>query len=146
MGPVCIALGLVLPLWYDAPSTQTTPILRAILSCCVYPGCTIGPIPYGIAASVGAANLRVKTISLGRNTYYFLSIVNVIVSPYLLNPQEANLKGKAAFPAAALTLMLLTWTWFRLPELKGLTAETIDHLFAGRVPTRKFPAESKNYQ
>ncbi|KAM0325487.1 hypothetical protein ACHAQA_007474 [Verticillium albo-atrum] len=101
-------------------------------------GLSIGPIPYGIAASVGAANLRVKTISLGRNTYYVLSIVNTIVAPYLLNPQEANLQGKAAFPAAGMTLLLGVWAWFRLPELKGLTGETLDSLFERKVSARRF--------
>ncbi|KAK6721168.1 hypothetical protein SNK04_000063 [Fusarium graminearum] len=109
-------------------------------------GISIGPIPYGIAANVGASNLRVKTISLARNTYYFLSIINVIVAPYLLNPQEANLKGKAAFPAAGLTIILLVWTFFRLPEVKGLTAETLDHLFENKVSARKFKNAAKNYQ
>ncbi|KAG9496179.1 hypothetical protein J7337_012760 [Fusarium musae] len=109
-------------------------------------GISIGPIPYGIAANVGASNLRVKTISLGRNTYYFLSIINVIVAPYLLNPQEANLQGKAAFPAAGLTILLLVWTYFRLPEVKGMTTETLNHLFYNKVSARKFLEASKQYQ
>ncbi|KAF4469157.1 MFS maltose permease [Fusarium albosuccineum] len=109
-------------------------------------GISIGPIPYGIAANVGASNLRVKTISLGRNTYYFLSIINVIVAPYLLNPQEANLQGKAAFPAAGFTVVLIVWTYFRLPEVKGMTAETLDHLFYNKVSARKFLEASKEYQ
>lgn len=109
-------------------------------------GISIGPVPYGIAANVGASNLRVKTISLGRNTYYFLSIINTIVSPYLLNPQEANLKGKAAFPAAAFTLMLIAWTYFRLPEIKGLSQDTLNDLFQQKVPARKFSGASKRYQ
>lgn len=48
------------------------------------PGITIGPIPYAIAAEVGAVELRSKTISLGRNTYYLLSILNTIVAPYMV--------------------------------------------------------------
>ncbi|KAI9151245.1 Maltose permease [Paramyrothecium foliicola] len=79
-------------------------------------GISIGPIPYTIAASVGAAWLRVKTISLGRITYYLLSIINVVVSPYLLNASEANLQGKTAFVATGLTLFLAVWTLFRLPD------------------------------
>ncbi|KAL9942534.1 hypothetical protein D7B24_000561 [Verticillium nonalfalfae] len=109
-------------------------------------GLSIGPIPYGIAAAVGATNLRVKTISLGRNTYYILNIVNTVVAPYLLNPQEANLQGKAAFPAAGLTLMLAVWAWFRLPELKGLTGETLDSLFERKVPARQFLKAAKELQ
>ncbi|KAF7534216.1 hypothetical protein G7054_g6418 [Neopestalotiopsis clavispora] len=53
-------------------------------------GITIGPIPYAIAAEVGAVELRSKTISLGRNTYYFLSILNTIVAPYMLNASAGN--------------------------------------------------------
>ncbi|KAF4978449.1 hypothetical protein FZEAL_5174 [Fusarium zealandicum] len=109
-------------------------------------GVSIGPIPYGIAASVGANNLRVKTISLGRNTYYFLSIINVIVAPYLLNPQEANLQGKAAFPATVMTVLLATWAYFRLPELKNMTADTLDHLFHQKTSARNFRNAAKEYQ
>ncbi|KAK2762435.1 MFS maltose permease [Colletotrichum kahawae] len=109
-------------------------------------GASIGPVPYGIAANVGATSIRVKTISLGRNTYYFLSIINTIASPYLLNPQEGNLKGKAAFPAVAFTLMLIVWAFFRLPEIKGMSPEVLDQLFKQKVPSRKFLQESKKYQ
>ncbi|KAI0017655.1 sugar transporter [Xylariomycetidae sp. FL0641] len=109
-------------------------------------GSTIGPVPYAIAAEVGASRLRSKTISLGRNMYYVLSILNTIVAPYMLNPSEGNLKGKAAFPAAALTAVLVVWTFFRLPETKNMTPETLDRLFHARVPARKFLEESKKYQ
>lgn len=109
-------------------------------------GSTIGPIPFAIAAEVGASRLRTKTISLGRNTYYFLSVVNTIVAPYMLNPTAGNLEGKAAFPAFGLTVILLVWTFFRLPETKGLTPETLDHLFHQRVPARKFKEEAKHFQ
>lgn len=108
-------------------------------------GISIGPIPYTIAANVGAANLRTKTISLGRNTYYFFNIVNTIVAPYMLNPDEANLAGKAAFLPWALTLVLLCWTFFRLPELKDMPQETINNLFEDKVPARQFKEQSKNY-
>ncbi|RSL40699.1 hypothetical protein CEP53_013209 [Fusarium sp. AF-6] len=109
-------------------------------------GISIGPIPYGIAANVGAANLRTKTIALGRNTYYFLSIINTIVSPYMLNPSELDLKGKAAFLPWGLTMCMIAWTYFRLPELKGMTQETLNSLFEAKVPARKFLKESKRYQ
>ncbi|KAL4899446.1 hypothetical protein BDW74DRAFT_189054 [Aspergillus multicolor] len=109
-------------------------------------GCTIGPIPYAIAAEIGASNLRNKTIALGRGTYYILSVLNSVVSPYMLNPAEGDLKGKAAFPAAAFTLFLLIWAFFRLPETKGMTTETLDHLFHQKVPARKFEEEAKRFQ
>lgn len=78
--------------------------------------------------------------------YYFLAVVNTVISPYMLNPKEGNLKGKAAFPAAVFTAILVAWTYFRLPETKGLTQETLDHLFLEGVPARKFKEEAKRFQ
>lgn len=54
--------------------------------------------------------------------YYFLSILSTVISPYMLNPTEGDLKGKATFPAAVFTALLVVWTYFRLPETKGLDA------------------------
>ncbi|CAN9142553.1 unnamed protein product [Alternaria alternata] len=109
-------------------------------------GITIGPIPYAIAAEVGAVQLRYKTIALGRNMYYFLSIINVVISPYMLNPSKWDLKGKAAFPAAILNVCLLIWAYYRLPETKGMTPETLDHLFHEKISARKFKAEASRFQ
>lgn len=72
--------------------------------------------------------------------------MNVVVAPYMLNPTAGNLKGKAAFPAAGMAAMLLFWAFFRLPETKGLTPETLDHLFHEKVPARKFREAAKKYQ
>ncbi|KAJ5683414.1 hypothetical protein N7462_006579 [Penicillium macrosclerotiorum] len=109
-------------------------------------GSTIGPIPYAIAAEIGASNLRTKTIALGRGTYYLLSMVNAVVAPYMLNASEGNLKGKAAFPAAGFTIFLLIWAFYRLPETKGLSTETLDHLFHEGITARRFREEGKRFQ
>lgn len=78
--------------------------------------------------------------------YYFLSIANVAISPYMLNPTRWDLKGKAAFPAAILNVLLLIWAYFRLPETKGMTPETLDHLFHEKIPARKFKEAAERYQ
>ncbi|KAF4539636.1 putative maltose permease [Lasiodiplodia theobromae] len=125
-----------------APATSA----RRWAQCCimllwfaVY-GLTIGPVPYAIATEVPASRLRMKTIAVGRNAYYIFSIVNIVVAPYLLNPSEANLHGKAAFPAAGFSTLLLLWAWFRLPETKNRTFEELDVLFEREIPARKFAA------
>ncbi|KAL3455223.1 hypothetical protein BJX64DRAFT_272795 [Aspergillus heterothallicus] len=75
-----------------------------------------------------------------------LSVLNSVVSPYMLNPTKGNLKGKAAFPAAVFTILLLIWAFFRLPETKGMTTETLDHLFHQEVAARKFKDEAQQFQ
>ena len=98
-------------------------------------------MPFVIAVVIGSTKLRMKTIALARNSYYVLAIVNSVVAPYMLNASEANMKGKAAFPAAGMTLGLIAWTYFRLPEAKNRTYAELDLLFERNVPTRQF----KNY-
>lgn len=107
---------------------------------------SIGPIPFAIGSEVGAIRLRTKTISLGRSSFYLLNIINTIVAPYMLNPANANLRGKAAFLPGSLTVLMWLWAWFRLAETKGLSPETLDYLFENRTPTRKFLEEAKKYQ
>jgi MFS transporter, SP family, general alpha glucoside:H+ symporter len=78
--------------------------------------------------------------------YYFLSLINVGISPYMLNPTRWDLKGKAAFVPAALNACLLVWAWFRLPETKGMTPETLDRLFHDGVSARQFRNQASRYQ
>jgi SP family general alpha glucoside:H+ symporter-like MFS transporter len=64
----------------------------------------------------------------------------------MLNPSRWDLKGKAAFPGAVFTVCLVVWTYFRLPETKGLTPATLDHLFYEKVSARKFKEEAIRFQ
>ena len=67
--------------------------------------------------------------------YYFLSIINVVISPYMLNPSKWDLN-----------VCLLIWAYYRLPETKGMTPETLDHLFHEKISARKFKAEASRFQ
>lgn len=65
-------------------------------------------------------------------------IISAVVAPYMLNPKQGNLKGIAAFPAAAMSLFCLVWAYFRLPETKDRTYMELDILFESKVSARKF--------
>lgn len=90
---------------------------------------TLGPLPYIINGEVSATRLRTKTIAVSRAAYQVLGIINSIVTPYLLNPEYANLKGKVALITASFTVVTFIWAWFRLPETGGRTYEELDILF-----------------
>lgn len=101
-------------------------------------GWSLGPLAFVIASEVGSAQLRQKTIAIARGMQYVLTIVNTVAAPYVLNSDQANLKGKAAFIPAGFTAILLVWSYFRLPETRGRSFDELDILFAKRVPARKF--------
>lgn len=82
--------------------------------------------------------LRAKSVCLSRNIYNITQIIANIIEPYLINPTEANLKGKTAFFWFATALLAAIWAFFRLPECRGRTYEELDIMFHQKVPARKF--------
>ncbi|KAJ5929910.1 hypothetical protein N7466_005403 [Penicillium verhagenii] len=99
---------------------------------------TVGAVSWAISAEVSSVRLRVKTQSLAIMTNALVSWAMNFVAPYLINTDEANLGGKAAFVWMALSLVSLAWAWLEVPELKGRTYGELDDIFAQKMPTRKF--------
>lgn len=58
---------------------------------------SIGPVCYAIIAEVPSVNLRSKSICLARVAYYLSQIFNMSAFPYMINPTEANWKGKVGY-------------------------------------------------
>ena len=56
----------------------------------------------------------------------------------MLNPSAWNLRGKAGIVWASTCLLSHVWTFFRLPEPKGLTYCELDVLFENKASARKF--------
>ncbi|OQU96203.1 hypothetical protein CLAIMM_02316 [Cladophialophora immunda] len=99
---------------------------------------SVGPLAFCIVSEVGSTRLRAKTIAIGRCSFYFWFIIFGIATPYMLNPDEGNLKGKTFFVYGATCVLSATWAYFRLPEMKGRTYEELDILFQKQISARKF--------
>ena len=99
---------------------------------------TVGPVCYSLVAEIPSTRLRIKSVVLARNFYNVAGIFVGIVQPRMLNPDSWNWKGKTAFFWAGFCALCLVWTYFRLPEPKGLTYGELDVLFENRVSARKF--------
>ena len=56
----------------------------------------------------------------------------------MINPDEADLRGKMGFFFGALSALGLVWSFFRVPETRDRTYEELDIMFSHRVPTRQF--------
>ncbi|CAH0040481.1 unnamed protein product [Clonostachys solani] len=99
---------------------------------------TIGPIGYCLVSEIPSSRLRIKTVILARNTYNVASICANFLNPPILNPTAWNLRGKGGFIWASFCLLILVWSYFRLPETRGLTQAEIDLLFEEQVSTKDF--------
>lgn len=99
---------------------------------------SIGPVCYSLVAEVPTTRLRVKTVVLARNVYNVVAIINNIIIPYMLNPDEWNWAGKAGFFWGGLCAVCLVWAYFRVPEPRGRTFAEMDAMFENGVSARKF--------
>lgn len=99
---------------------------------------TIGPVCYVLVAEIPSSHLRIRTIVLARIAYNISSIIVNVLTLYMLNPTSWGWKGKGCFLFAGTTFCCLAWSYFRLPEPRGLTYLELDILFDKKASARKF--------
>ncbi len=113
---VLLLIGIV------SASTNSEAGLWAQASLCLiwqlFYSLTVGPIGYAIVAETSSIRLRAKTIVLARNTYNIVTIISLVLEPYMMNPTEWNWKGKTAFFWCGTTFLTVIWAYFRLPECR----------------------------
>ncbi|ORX37012.1 general substrate transporter [Kockovaella imperatae] len=115
----------------------TAQIVLLFIASAVY-NLTIGPLCYSILTEVPSIRLRSKSVAISIATDAVCGIVTNFVTPYLINPGEANARGKVDFLWGGISFFSFWWCFFRLPETKHRTVEEIDYLFENRVPARRF--------
>lgn len=98
---------------------------------------TVGAMAFAILGEASNTALRAKTISLATATQAICGLVMNFAVPYMVNPDEGNLKGKVGFVFGGLAALGTIGSYVYVPELKGKTFDEIDRLFAGKVPPRR---------
>ncbi|KAK3718381.1 hypothetical protein LTR37_005194 [Vermiconidia calcicola] len=101
-------------------------------------GTSVGPVCFVILCEVSATRVRSKTIALATATQAILGIVMTIAIPYLINPDQANARGKIGFFFGGLGAVALIWSFLRVPETKGRTYEELDIMFTKGLKTNEF--------
>ncbi|RYP42129.1 hypothetical protein DL767_000494 [Monosporascus sp. MG133] len=98
---------------------------------------TIGAMAFAVLGEVSSTSLRAPTMALATATQAVMGIVMHFTIPYMMNPDEGNLKGKVGFIFGGLAIAASVWSWVYVPELKGRAFHEIDHMFQDKVPPRK---------
>ncbi|KAI5359560.1 putative major facilitator, sugar transporter, major facilitator superfamily [Septoria linicola] len=99
---------------------------------------SVGPVCFVILCEVSATKVRSKTIAVATATQAVLAIGMTVAIPYMLNADQANMRGKIGFFYGGLSAVALVWAVLRVPETKGRTYEELDIMFSRNVPTRQF--------
>ncbi|KAH8679306.1 general substrate transporter [Ilyonectria robusta] len=98
---------------------------------------SVGAMAFAILGEASSTALKAKTMALATATQAVMGIIMSFAIPYMVNPDEGNLKGKVGFVFGGLSLFALTWSWFYVPELKGRRYDEIDRLFQLKISPRR---------
>ena len=77
---------------------------------------TIGPVGFSILCETSATRVREKTIAFATAVQALVGIGMTIAVPYMINPDQANLRGKMGFFFGGLEAVSCIWVYFRVPE------------------------------
>ena len=99
---------------------------------------TIGPVCFVILCECSATKVRSKTIALATAAQALVGIVMTVAIPYMINPDQANMRGKLGFFFGGLAALCFSWSYFRVPETKGRTFEELDIMFERGLKTKEF--------
>ncbi|KAK1980068.1 maltose permease [Colletotrichum cereale] len=98
---------------------------------------TIGAMAFAVLGEASSSVLRAKTMALATATQAVCGVAMNFAIPYMVNPDEGNLRGKVGFIFGGLAFIGTIGSFFYVPELKGKSFDEIDRLFATKVPPRK---------
>ncbi|KAF8515072.1 MFS monosaccharide transporter [Gautieria morchelliformis] len=99
---------------------------------------TWGPIAWVVTGEIFPRKVRAKAMSLSVASNWFWNWLLGFVTPYLVNPGKGNadLGAKVFFIWGSTCLGCLLFTYFCIPETKGLALEQIDILYANTTPRK----------
>ncbi|KAJ4165098.1 hypothetical protein LMH87_006745 [Akanthomyces muscarius] len=98
---------------------------------------SLGAMAFTILSETSSTTLRAQSIALATATQAVMGTAFNFAIPYMINPDEGNLKGKVGFVFGGLGLIASIGSWFLIPELKDRTFDEIDTMFQRHVPPRK---------
>ncbi|KAH9856813.1 AmMst-1 [Lenzites betulinus] len=106
---------------------------------CIYVGtfaATWGPVAWVVTGEIFPLNVRAKGISLSAASNWLWNWALAFATPYLVNsgPGNAGLGVKVFFIWGSTCAGCIVFTYFCIPETKGLSLEQIDLLYQNSTP------------
>jgi sugar porter (SP) family MFS transporter len=99
---------------------------------------TWGPTAWVIVGEAFPLQIRARGVGISTASNWFWNCIIATITPYMVGDEagSANLGAKVFFIWGSLCILSLTFAYFLVPEMKGLSLEQIDQMLE-EVPPRK---------
>ncbi|KAJ5912012.1 Major facilitator-type transporter ecdD [Penicillium subrubescens] len=95
---------------------------------------TWGPAAWVVVGEIYPLPIRAKGIALATASNWFWNCVIAVITPYMVDDNEGNLKVKVFFVWGSALFLCLLFAYFFIPETKGLTLEQVDKMLEESTP------------
>lgn len=107
---------------------------------------TWGPIAWVITGEIFPLQVRAKAMSLSVASNWLWNFAIAYATPFLVNvaPGSAGLQVKVFFIWGSTCACCAVFTYFCVPETKGLSLEQIDEMYQETIPVNSYAWRSQN--
>ncbi|KAI5479455.1 putative glucose transporter rco-3 [Pseudohyphozyma bogoriensis] len=110
---------------------------------------TWGPGAWVLIGEIFPLPIRSRGVALSTSSNWLWNTIITVITPYLVNADEANLRSYVFFMWGGLCFCAWVYAYFLVPETKGLTLEQVDRMLeetnprnsAKWRPTKTFASE-----
>ncbi|KAI0599376.1 general substrate transporter [Biscogniauxia sp. FL1348] len=95
---------------------------------------TWGPTAWVVVGEAFPLPIRSRGVGISTASNWFWNTIIAVITPYLVGADEANLGPKVFFLWGSLCCLSVTFAYFLVPELKGLSLEQADMCMAEVSP------------
>jgi sugar porter (SP) family MFS transporter len=97
---------------------------------------TWGPGAWVLIGEIFPLPIRSRGVALSTASNSLWNCVIAVITPYLVNTDEANLRSSVFFLWGSLCAACFVYAYFLVPETKGLTLEQVDQMLDETVPRK----------
>ncbi|EAL85732.1 sugar porter family MFS transporter [Aspergillus fumigatus Af293] len=95
---------------------------------------TWGPGAWVVIGEIYPLPIRSRGVALSTASNWLWNCIIAVITPYMVDTDKGNLKAKVFFIWGSLCACAFVYTYFLIPETKGLTLEQVDKMMEETTP------------
>ena len=97
---------------------------------------TWGPGAWVLIGEIFPLPIRSRGVALSTASNWLWNTIIAVITPYMVGPTRGNLRSSVFFIWGGLCTCAFVYSYFLVPETKGLTLEQVDRMFEETTPRK----------